>query len=330
MKAVIAKDFSEGGTALRVIEVGTPRLEDGEVLIDVECSTIHPADAMMVEGHYPRGAIPPFRVGLSGVGRVRASQKAGLLGQLIKNKRVVFAFPELKFGAWAEQITTLPTLCAPIPENLPSESAVNLLTNGATAIGLAETLGPHSKNGMVVTAAAGDLGRLLRCQTKKQYKAAVCVVRSEEQVKKLQAEGEKYVLNLNDNRFEEKLAELTARLDISAAVDSIAGPMPEWLVRALPLHSKILCVGRLSGRALTIDAMNVLIAKGGIIQGFNVGHWISAKSTISAMVAIRRATKLLHECPPPPARFRWSLEEVVERFSEGTIGTSAGKVIVVT
>ena len=70
MLAIYCESFSPDGSGLQLREVSAPALDDGEVLIEVECSSVHPADLMMVRGTYSRGARLPFGVGLTGVGRV--------------------------------------------------------------------------------------------------------------------------------------------------------------------------------------------------------------------------------------------------------------------
>ena len=327
MRAVIADRFDKDGKGLRVAEVEQPKLTAGEVLIDVSCSSIHPADAMMIAGVYDRGAVPPFRAGLSGVGRVVAA-KGTVLGQLLKGRRVVFAFPDKKFGAWAEQITTVPSLCAPIPDDLDDASAVNLLTNGATAIGIAERLAAAGANGAVVTGAAGDFARLIRKRLHAQKRTVICVVRSDVQAEALRQDGEMHVLNMMHNDFDEVLAETSARLGVKGAVDSLAGDMPERLIRALPIGSTVLMIGRLTGQPLTMDAMEALIARDGTVQGFHVGHWFSDKSRLGAHKALREATTMLKQNPPPPPRHIFDLDELVERFAETQSDTSMGKTIV--
>jgi|GEM_PF-3595081 len=327
MRAVIAEHFHETGEGLRVVDVDPPVLQAGEVLIDVACSSIHPADAMMIAGVYDRGAVPPFRAGLSGVGRVVAS-KGTLLGRLMKGRRVVFAFPERKFGAWSEQVTTVPQMCAPVPDDLDDASAVNLLTNGATAIGISERLEAAGTNGAVITGAAGDFARLIRRRLHQQGQPVVCVVRSDAQAARLRQEGETHVLNMMSNTFDEDLAAVTAKLGIRGAVDSLSGTMPERLVRALPVESTILMIGRLTGQPLTMDAMEVLIARDGTVQGFHVGHWFASKSTLGALRALRQATALLRQNPPPPPRHEFGLEELVTRYPDTLSDTSNGKVVI--
>ena len=328
MKAIVCKEFSEDGSGLRVEEVEQPLPQNGEVLVKVECSSVHPADAMMVQGVYSRGATLPFRVGLVGVGRVIDRKKAGVAGWFMRNKRVVFAMPERKFGVWAEYVTTQSSLCFPLPDRLPSESAVNLLSNGATAVGIVRMLKKAKTNGAVITAAAGDFGRLVRHQLHDEDMFTVCIVRSEEQAKRLVAEGEPHVLNIRQPDFDKQLAELTGKLSIRGAIDSISGDMPERLLKAMPLNTRMIMIGQLSREPMRLDAMNVLIAKDGIVEGFNVGHWFADQSIISAVRTLRKASGLLIKFPPPPPQHGYSLEELVRNFDKATSGTTAGKTII--
>ena len=309
-------------------DVKKPQLQDGEVLIKVECSSVHPADAMMVQGVYSRGATFPFRVGLVGIGHVIERKKTGFSGWLIRNKRVVFAMPQGTFGSWAECITTLPSLCFPLPDALPSEAAVNLLSNGATAVGVVKFLKKARTRGAIITGAAGDFGRLVRHQLRAEGMIAICVVRSHKQVMQLSTEGEKYVLDFSLPDFDDQLAKLTSSLSITGAVDTIAGNLPERLLRAMPLKTNVIMIGRLSGEKIEVDAMEPMISKSGTILGFNIDHWYESQSMISALIALRQASKLLLNFPPPEPKYRYSLQEVVENFDKTITRTTAGKTLI--
>ncbi|MEM9006090.1 MAG: hypothetical protein AAGE59_21505 [Cyanobacteria bacterium P01_F01_bin.86] len=250
------------------------------------------------------------------------------MGRLLIGRRVVFAFPKKRFGAWAEEAVTVPSLCAPVPDALTDAAAVNLLTNGATAVGVCETLRKGGHRGAVITAAAGDLGRLLRHHLRTVGMHVVCIVRSTAQVELLLQDDESHVLDITDPNFDQLLAEMCARLSITAAIDSISGSMPEHLVSAMPANSTIWMLGQLSGRSLSIDAMDRIIGRDTTITGFNVEHWFAKKSILTAFFALRKATKLLIANPPPPPRFEVGLEELIHIFPDAITNTTTGKTLI--
>lgn len=329
MLAISCTAFAPDGGGLRLAEAPTPELADGEVLVEVECASVHPADLMMIAGTYHRGARLPFGVGLTGVGRVVRRRGGGLVGRLIDARRVAFALPEGRFGTWAQYAATTPDLCFPLSDALGSEAATNLLANAASAVGLVERVRALGGGGAVVTAAAGDLGRLVCARLRERGLAAIATARRAEQVELLRRRGEAHVLHSAAPDFDEALGRLAHALGVRVAVDTVAGELPARLLAALPQASTVIAVGRLSGAPIRLDAMQPLIARGGRLEGFNVGHWFASKSTLAAVLGLRHAQRLLLAAPPPPAQRRLGLEEVVPRFGEVTGSTTAGKTLIV-
>ena len=328
MKAIYCESFSPDGSGLSLREVERPSPKSGEVLVKVECSSVHPADVMMIGGTYSRGAELPFRVGLTGVGRVVERRGGGLAARLIAGRRVVFALPEGRFGTWAEYATTQPSLCFPLADALPSSAAVNLLSNGASAIGLAQRVRELNGKGAVVTAAAGDLGRLVRAALHQRGRSVLAIVRREGQAAQLRDAGERHVLASESPSFGDELARIARALELRTAVDMVAGTMPSRLLTALPPGSTVIAVGRLAGAPIEVDAMEPLIARGGRIEGFNVGHWFDGKPLPAAVLALMRAQRLLLASPSPPPLRRFGLGELVARFAEALGSTTGGKTLV--
>ena len=146
-----------------VEEVSIPVLKAGQLLVEVQASTINPSDRLRIQGVY--FPVPlPATMGLEGVGRVIKAQGADI--QEWVGKRVSFC--QKDSGSWGEYAVTIPFLAFPLTEDVPVHSAASGIVNPLTVIGMTSIYEdkPHKK-GIIHTAAASALGRMLnkRCQT---------------------------------------------------------------------------------------------------------------------------------------------------------------------
>lgn len=163
-----------------------PVPKEGELLIKVEASTINPSDNIFIRGHYFKRPLPTTP-GLEGCGRVEKVNGADL--QHLVGKRVSF---QTTNGAWAEYTTASNYFV--IDEDVPVASAASGIVNPLTVIGFIHTYRKNGHKGIIHTAAASALGRMLNklCQTEKI--PLLNVVRRKEQADLLKSEGAQHVI----------------------------------------------------------------------------------------------------------------------------------------
>lgn len=324
MRAIQADAFDHSLNSLRVVEVDRPRPEQGEVLVEVDCAPFNPADRMMIGGTYIRGTVPPFVPGLVGVGVVRAAG-GGLLPRLLVGKRVVFASTKGKSGAWAEFTVAPADLCVPLAKDVSDEAGVNLLANATTAVALVSTLNAGAHKGVVVTAAGGEVARMLAIEARRKGIAVVGIVRSEENATRLREEGGfNAVVAAHGNSAADDLKQAIALHHVTAAIDAVAGDMVHLLMEALPDGGVVHALGRMSGQNASFDVMRQLIGRGMRIEGFSIDRWFAGRSLPARLRAVSQAQRLLKESGGTvPARVL-SLEEAVGGLAE----TVAGKTLI--
>lgn len=305
-----------------------PSPAKGQVLIKVHCSPVNPSDRMQIAGTYIEHRKPPFTPGIVGVGTVIDASKAGLRGRFISGKRVVFApGPDLD-GAWAQWALAPVRFCLPLAANLSDTDGVNLLANATTVFGLLERARSAGAKAVVVTAAAGEVGRLLNLAASDHGIQVINVVHRKEQVASLRGDGADHVLDSSAANFEVQLRALAGKLGATMAFDGVAGDVTRLLLTALPDGSEIVVLGRLSGQDIAFDGLSSLVGRHMRLSGFNVNTWLGGQSVFKVISIARKAAALLRRGGGTRVQHRVDLSTLANRFDELLQDQSAGKTIV--
>lgn len=300
----------------------------GDVLVKLACAPVNPADRMQIAGTYVDRREPPFTPGVTGVGWVVSAPKAGALGWYLKGKRVVFSPGPGREGTWADYAVAPAGLCLPLPKDLADADGVNLVANGMTALGLLERVKALRAPAVILTAAAGDVGRLFNRAASEAGVTVVNVVRGSRQKEALAATGVPHVVDGEGPDFATELASLAERLGARVAIDAVAGAMTGRLLAAMPDGAEVIVYGRLSGEPITFDGLEFLVGKHQRLSGFDIRAWLEAKSMPAVLTAARRAAALCRAGAGASAPRRVSLEELVSGFDELGRDQFAGKTLV--
>jgi NADPH:quinone reductase len=327
MQAIQLHQFNPNYTGLSVVDIPKPSPQKGELLVRVICAPVNPADLMMLTENYIISGKPPFIPGLVAVGEVIESN-AGFLGKLMNSRRVAFASSHSQNGTWAEFAVSTPQLCLPLSNKLSDEDGVNLLSNAATAIGLMDTLQKHGHSTAIVTAAASEVGRMMNTIAPEYGVTLLNIVRSQEQISVIHQLGAQYILDMTTDEFSDRLKHLAHKLNTRAAIDSVAGEMPNLLMEAMPERSMILILGRLSGKPITFDGITQLVGKQHTLRGFSINEWFLQKSLIGQLLAGMKAQKLLLNGYKTRVQHRVSLSVAAEKLAGLTQRTTQGKTLI--
>ena len=158
MHAVMLREFGAAEN-LSYEEVDDPVARPGEMRIAAEVSGVHLIEAAMREG-LPIG--PP----LPELPTVFGSEVAGVVDAVGDGvdpswlgTRVVTA--AARPGGYAELAAADVTQVRPVPDGVSAEVAVAMIRTGATALGMLDLAGLTDRDMVLVTSAAGGIGRLL-------------------------------------------------------------------------------------------------------------------------------------------------------------------------
>lgn len=326
MRAILLK---EGGAIPSITELPLRKPGPGEVLIKMHASPINPSDLAFLAGGY--GIKKPYPVvpGLEGSGTVVASGK-GILPKIWMGKKVACAASPEYDGCWAEYMVTKAAMCVPLSKKVLLDQAAMMFVNPMTALAffdIYKTLSNTSKKkgGIINTAAASALGRMIIKLGKRKGIPIISVVRREDQVEMLKAEGAENIVNSSSANFEKELKEVAHRLNATVIFDAVCGTLTQQLLDAAPKGSKIFIYGRLSEEACEIMPGDMIFT-GNQIQGFWLSGWLKNKSLLQTIINTRKIQSLVGKelgsniyKTFPPEQISEALETYQNNMSKGKV-----------
>lgn len=156
MRAVVLKRYG-GPESLMVDEVPDPVAGPGQVLVEVSVAGVTFVETQVRADRGPRRAELPAILGNGVAGTVLAVGE-GVDDSLV-GTRVVSTLGG--HGGYAELAVASADDVIPVPEGLSLETAVALLADGRTAVGLTRAAAPRPGEWVLVEAAGGGVGSLL-------------------------------------------------------------------------------------------------------------------------------------------------------------------------
>ena len=314
----------EPGGKLVIESVPVPRPEKGEVLIRMQAAPVNPSDLTLLKGGYLEREYP-FTPGLEGSGLVVESG-GGMMGNIRTGKLVACTPGAGGDGTWAEYIKTSAMHTVPLPPGITPEQGSMMLVNPMTAIALMEIAKKGHHQAVVNNAAASALGKMLIRLFGESDLPLINIVRREEQAEELRSLGARYVLNSSDPSFKETLKSRAAGLQATLFLDAIGGEQTSVLMKAAPRGATLLVYARLSWEPMTVDP-GWMIVEGKIIEGFQLGRWLQAKSPVSRLRYVSQVKKKISGALGSTVRRIMPMEQVNEAISLYKKEMSSGKVI---
>ena len=326
MQAVV---LTGPGAQPTIATIPVPQPGTGEVLVKMYTSPINPSDLAFLAGGY--GIKKPFPVvpGFEGSGTVVAAGK-GILPKMWLGKKVACAASPKLNGCWAEYMVTKAASCVPLSKKISMEQGSMMFVNPMTAIAFFDiyenTPNPSKKlRGIINTAAASALGKMVFRLGKQKGIPVILVVRRHEQVEILKSEGAEFVVDSSEPDFELKLKELAHQLNATILFDAVGGKLPQQLLSAAPKGSKLFIYGRLSADVCEISP-GEMIFTGNQIQGFWLTNWLYEKGMIKTLLTIREVQSLIkHELGTkinqqfPPEKILEAIETYKKNMSKGKV-----------
>ena len=328
---MLAVVITENGAQPTTATIPVPKPGPGEVLVKMHSSPINPSDLSFIAGGY--GIKKPYPVvpGFEGSGTVVAAGK-GILPKFWMGKKVACAASPKYNGCWAEYMVTSASSCVALPKGILPEQGAMMFVNPMTAVAFFDvyknTPNPSKKlRGIINTAAASALGKMIIQLGRKKGIPVISVVRREEQVEILKSEGAEFVVNSSAPDFENELKTLAHKLNATVLFDAVGGEMSQQLLDAAPKGSTLYIYGRLSMNPCEISLQD-LIFTGNHIKGFWLTNWLHEKGMLKTILAIREVQSLLGKELATTIHQQYPPEKIMEAIETYKNNMSAGKVLI--
>ncbi|TPW74242.1 zinc-binding dehydrogenase [Schumannella soli] len=262
MRAITHDRFAEPDEVLEVTEHPTPEPGPGQVLVRLLLATIHNHDLWTVRGTYGFKPVLPAASGTEAVGVIEALGE-GVTG-LAVGQRVAAGGV---FGVWAEQFLAPAKALIPVDDALPDEAAAQLVAMPFSAISLLHSLDLKPGDWLIQNAANGAVGRMVAQIAADRGIHVIGLVRRAAAVDELAQQGITGIVATDGgpadgsgspDDWRDRVAALTGRAPITAAVDSVGGESTADLVSALGDGGHLVVFG-------AMDADKVALPTGPII-----------------------------------------------------------------
>ena len=262
MRAIIHHTFGEPSDVLTVENIETPEPGEGEVRVRTLLSPIHNHDLWTIRGTYGFKPELPARAGTEAVGVVDA------LGADVTNlavgQRVATGGT---FGVWAEYFVAKAATLIPVDDSLSDEVASQLVSMPFSAIALLDTLELGEGEWLVQNAANGAVGRLVAQLAAARGLNVVGLVRREDRVEELTAQGISNIVATDSEGWQQKVAEITGGAPVTVALDSVGGTASGDLVSLLSENGTLVVFGAMHSPVMEIRSGEIIF-KNVSVKGF--------------------------------------------------------------
>ncbi|MGN7356892.1 alcohol dehydrogenase catalytic domain-containing protein [Paenibacillus sp. SAF-054] len=247
------------------------KLAEGEVLVRVARSVIHPGDLQLIaaKGSNPSEKLPEGRLpGLEAAGVIEDAAQGALDGTgLMVGMRVAFFYP----GAWQSYVTVPVQALVALPDDMSDEIATQVLINTITARQvLRAALGELESRPawLIQTGASSSVAKMITYFALQLGIAPIRLVRSKQSGEHLERVLPGGIVISTDVDGWQAEVRKVAGDDIILAVDGVGGDMLAELCDLLAVKGRIVSYGALangssdmtafSGKALTLAGVTIM------------------------------------------------------------------------
>ena len=251
----------------RVDNINT--IKENEVLIEIICFPINPADILLVEGKYANKPKLPSLIGAECIAKVKK------IGNNIRKFKLGDIVLPLVRDNWVEEKVVTENEIIKLPSNIDTEQACMLKVNPATAYLMLNNYVKVKQGDFIIQNASNSSVGNYVIQLAKLYNIkTINLVRRKEVISTLKDYGADYVFKLNLNKKEESFIKSS---NPKLFIDAVAGKHVNSIASLLTDNSTIINYGLLSGENIQLDPHNTIF-KNIILKGFWLSLWLNKMS----------------------------------------------------
>ncbi len=267
MKALICPELGSIEN-LRVADIESPKLGNGQVRIGVHAAGINFPDILMAEGKYQVKPELPFVPGLECSGEV-LEVADGVSHVKIGDRVLAFA---RRGGAFAAECVVPGQIVTPMPDDMDYiHAAAFPVAYGTAHFALAHRGQLQQGETLLVLGATGgvgiaaiEIGKLLGARV-------IAAAGSVEKLEVAKQYGADEVINYRAENLRERVKELTADKGADVVFDPVGGEAFEQSVRCIGWQGRILVIGFASGDIPKV-ATNMILVKNFSVIGVVFGE----------------------------------------------------------
>ncbi|WP_024507149.1 NADPH:quinone oxidoreductase family protein [Bradyrhizobium sp. ARR65] len=264
-KAVVCRELGPP-ERLRLEQLASQPLREGQVRIAIRAAGINFPDILMAAGEYQLKPELPFTPGVEAAGDV-VEMDGAVRGVALGEKVIV----RMRYGAYAEEAVVAPTQLTPLPGNFDyAEGATFLAAHGTAYHALVdrgqlqagEVLLVHGAGGGVGLAAV-EIGKLLGA-------TVIAAASSEQKLSVAQARGADHLVLYSREPFRDAVKRITGGRGADVVFDPVGGEIFENSLRCIAWGARLLVIGFTGGIGLA--RTNLVLIKGASVLGVRAGE----------------------------------------------------------
>ncbi len=325
MKALQIIDYSGEKTSFKLISKPINPLKENQVRIRIHSSPINPSDLMFIRGLYGIKKKLPVVPGFEASGTIVEISPDVTKFQV--GDRVACVAGSTGDGTYAEYLSTESDNCIPLLDSVSLEEGSMFFVNPLTSYALLELAKEKLATGIVQTASASALGKMIMRLCKERNIPLLNIVRKEEQISSLLELGAEHVINSSSPNFEKEYLKLSRKLKINFFIDAVGGEIAEKIFLLSPQENNMICYGNLSENSISINP-GIFIFQKKSVSGFWLSFWIQSLPQKDFFKHTKDAQKLLSTSLRSEVHKRFSLEDGYEAIEYYKNNMSAGKILI--
>ncbi|MGJ4887070.1 NADPH:quinone oxidoreductase family protein [Bradyrhizobium sp. HKCCYLRH3099] len=251
---------------LKLEELPSRTLGEGEVRVKIRAAGINFPDILMAAGEYQLKPELPFTPGVEAAGAVM-ELGPDVNGYAVGDRVIV----RMRFGAYAEEAVVASSQLTPLPSAFDDAEGATYLAGHGTAhhalvdrgqLKPGETLLVHGAGGGVGLAAV-ELGKLLGA-------TVIAAASSEEKLAVARARGADHLVLYPREPFRDAVKRITEGRGVDVVFDPVGGEVFENSVRCIAWGARLLVIGFTGGIGLA--RTNLILMKGASVLGVRAGE----------------------------------------------------------
>jgi len=309
---------------IHAVEFDTPKLEKGQVLLEVIAAPINPSDVLTLTGQY--GQLPPLPAfgGREGVGRVAElgpDTEGPAVGQVV--------LLPVGCGSWSSHVVAEAAHLALLPAEADPQQLAMMTINPPTAsLLLSEFVKLGADDWVIQNAANSAVGVYLVQLAKHRGYRTVNVVRRESAAAAVSGAGGDVVLVDGDD-LPGRVAEATGKAKIRLGIDAVGGTATGRLADCLAHGGTLVNYGSMSGEPCVVGPA-ALIFKELTVRGFWLSKWYQSAPEQRRGAVVGEIARLIAEGTlHAPIAATYDVSEIKEAVAAAAQGERAGKILIV-
>jgi len=261
MRAMRAEQFT-GYEGLKLVDLATPAVTDGKVLVRITAAGVTPLDHTILSGQF-HGVKAPLVLGNEGAGVV---EKGGGT-DYPSGSRVMFfgAYGVFEDGTYSEWVAVRKEDLCLIPENVDDVSAAGIPVAYLTAQVALTRASFQAGKTVLAPAIGGSIGNAVTQMARALgAKHAMSSTTNHGKAEQAKAIGLKEVIDTSQEKLADGVRRITGGYGADIVIDGIGGEVLSEALGALAFEGSLTTLGYSASRKTTIDVTNLIVPQASI------------------------------------------------------------------